>query len=371
MNLQTFLFPVASPSGLNLRDVRRFFSEGLLDSEAVFPWAVGLGIIVGLLCLAMLVNGIRQRRRPRVRQDVISDPKAIQALFGQALDQRANFELQFSPGRGGRRPALRCTALRMEGPMLVLDAVGLKTLSDRWQGRSMEVFFHLLTNSSPQFYAFKSSLSGIQETGDYCLIRILIPSQVEYRQKRSYLRIIPPEEYLLAAALWHSGNMPKDEHLQTLSAWPKPSLIFLPAKCHEFSVSDISASGARIHISKEYLPRNAAYLKATDRIVFMLDLWDPDKAKRYRFWLLCRVQNPVLDFELHGLDIGLQFLSWARPRETGDSSSLEWLRLSGTGEVETLGNWIMRRHLEIFRDTETDPYDSASPPAGAAPPPPR
>jgi hypothetical protein len=33
---------------------------------------------------------------------------------------------------------------------------------------------------------------------------------------------------------------------------------------------------------------------------------------------------------------------------------MEWLRLPSSNEVEPIGNWIMRRHLEIFRDLPPD-----------------
>ena len=52
-----------------------------------------------------------------------------------------------------------------------------------------------------------------------------------------------------------------------------------------------------------------------------------------------------------GMDIGAQFLAWAKPAESG-GSNLVWLKLASSGEVEPLGNWIMRRHLEFFRESE-------------------
>jgi hypothetical protein len=83
----------------------------------------------------------------------------------------------------------------------------------------------------------------------------------------------------------------------------------------------------------------------------MLDLWNPDKAQWLRFWVYCLMQSPVLDFETKGMDLGAQFMVWAKPAKNGDSALL-WLKLASSGEVKPLGNWIMRRHLEYFRERE-------------------
>lgn len=343
----------AAETGTSLRLVQRFFAEGL-DLGTAMPWAIGLGSIVIVLSAAILIINVLHRRRPYVPQDWITDPKEIRSVFERALDQRSKFELQFSPGQGGRRPALRCIAARVEGRFLVLEAIGLKTLSDRWVGREMDCFFQIVHRGNALHHAFKSSLESIRVINDYCFIRIFIPERLESRQKRSYLRIVPPDEYLLGAAIWHGEQMPPPKDHENLSAWPRPSLAYLPAVTRQIMVRDLSAGGARVHIPKDCLGNSAPHLTTGARILFMLDLWDPDKTKRMRCWMLCRVQNPVLDFETQGMDLGLQFLAWARPRETGEGGALEWLRLSRSGEIEALGNWIMRRHLELFRESEAD-----------------
>ena len=353
MDRSFFPFINAAESGTSLRQVQRFFMEGL-DLEAAMPWAIGLGAVIAVLSLAIVVVNIIHRRRPYIPQDWIIDPKEIRAVFERALDQRSKFELQFSPGQGGRRPALRCVAARVESTLLVLEAIGLKTLSDRWVGREMDCFFQIVHKGNSLHHAFSSSLESIRVINDYCFIRIFIPDRLESRQKRSYLRIVPPEEYLLGVALWHGTEMPPPEKYENLGTWPRPSLAYLPAVMRQIIMRDLSAGGARVHIPKDCLVESAAHLHTGAQIMFMLDMWDPDKMRRMRCWMVCRVQNPVLDFETQGMDIGLQFLSWARPRETGEGGALEWLRLSRSGEIEALGNWIMRRHLELFRESESD-----------------
>ncbi len=345
--------PKAEETGTSLRQVQRFFTEGL-TFDSIMPWAIGLGCVIAALSLALLVIAVIHRRRPYVPQDWITDSREIAALLEAALDQRAKFELRFSAGQGGRRPALRCVGARLEGRFLVLEALGLKKLSESWVGRQMDCFFQVTIKGNTQYHAFHSSLESIRSVNDYCFIRVAVPERIESRQKRSYLRIVPPEEFLLGAALWHSEALPPDSEYESLAAWPRPSLAFLPAVTSQIQVRDLSAGGARIYIPRDCLAETAPHVKATDRVMFMVDLWDPDRNRRMRCWTLCRVQNPMLDFQTQGLELGLQFLAWARPRESGEGGLLEWLRMARSGEIEPLGNWIMRRHLELFREAEQE-----------------
>ncbi len=75
--------------------------------------------------------------------------------------------------------------------------------------------------------------------------------------------------------------------------------------------------------------------------------------KLLRLWMHCRIQSVWFEHPSRDLYMGMQYMSWARPREGHTypgTYSLEWLRLSRRHEIEPIGNWIMRRHLELFRE---------------------
>jgi hypothetical protein len=94
-----------------------------------------------------------------------------------------------------------------------------------------------------------------------------------------------------------------------------------------------------------------------EQVILMLDLFNADQGRSMRLWLACRVQNLWREHATRDIQMGLQFLAWARPREAAEheeGGGIEWLRLSSANEVEELGNWIMRRHLELFRDSPAE-----------------
>lgn len=338
------------PDAASFWEIRRHFLERSLNMAAIQDILIVVGCVVGTLALVMLIIHFRPRK-PYIPEDWIIDPARIKENLNEALNQRAKFELQFAMEGDARRPALRCAAIDIDEGGFILEASGLSTLSPRWQGKPVDCFFMLRKQETYYFYAFASTIVHIKIIKDICLIKVAFPQRLETRQKRSYLRISPPEEYMLGAALWRGPDMPADTDRGDLALWPKPSRIWLPGTREDFSIRDISSGGMRIHIPRHILAEEMDLIHVSAQFMVMLDLWDPDKAQRLRFWLLCRMQSPVLDFETKGMDLGAQFLAWAKPAEAGGSALL-WLKLASSGEVEPLGNWIMRRHLEFFRETE-------------------
>ena len=110
----------------------------------------------------------------------------------------------------------------------------------------------------------------------------------------------------------------------------------------------------RVCIPHDVARSLSLHFSAVEHVFVILDLFDPENGKRLRWWMRCRVQSVWVDLPRRDIHLGLQFQSWAKPKESrGENitgSELEWLRLSTASEVEPIGNWIMRRHLEMFRE---------------------
>jgi hypothetical protein len=338
------------PGNASFLDIQRHFLERSLDMDALSTVLIGAGIVVGIILLVMLFLYLRPKEN-YVPQDWILEAAQIKELLSLTLTQRAKMELHFAVEGSSRRPALFCAPISIENSSLLLETSGLTTLSSKWLGWTVDCYFMLRKQESYSFYAFSAPIAEIQTRKDICYIKLPLPSRIESRQKRSYLRIVPPEEYLLGAAIWRGSDMPESLERNDLALWARPSRIWLPSVREEFTIRDISSGGIRLHLPRHILAEEMDYIHVSNQFIIMLDLWEPDKAQRLRLWLLCRMQSPVLDFETKGMNIGAQFLSWAKPAESG-GSNLAWLKLASSGEIEPLGNWIMRRHLEIFRESE-------------------
>lgn len=310
-------------------------------------------IVGGLLLLAALFalwRYYREHRRNLTPLGWIDSPKQVRQIISNAVRYRSTFELQF-PHRGvQRRPILRCSPGDLTSSGLVIDAEGIKNIARNWTDRPVNCYFKINVKGQHIYYAFNTRIKRVEiMPRGRCSLTLFMPDKLENRQKRAFLRIVPPREYMLGAALWMGRHMPKLEDLPHMQRWPKPALAMLPGKDRQqFEIADISAGGVRLIIPRKEMLVAGLELGVAEHLVLIMDLLNPDDRSRLRFWLHCRVQNFAAQYDTHNIETGLQFLAWACPNE--DQSGLEWHKLNRSLEVDILGNWIIRRHLELFRD---------------------
>ncbi|MDR2123835.1 MAG: hypothetical protein LBP38_02485 [Desulfovibrio sp.] len=339
---------------MTLTDIQHFFSLPPLNPEGIRVWLLTVGVsvlAVAVIFVIKLVVNYRTRLRPG---GFIDDEKTIRNILSAAFDQRAVFEVQVKTAGGQRRPTLSCAADHLGASAVSLELNGLKSLSEKWIGRDIAVFFRIKVNKEVVFYTFSSTITGIrQQPPGACYISLPLPKSLENKQKRAFLRIAPPPSCLLGSAIWHSTSMPTADRLHDISLWPTPSLLYIPGITEQFVIVDLSAGGARLGLSSSIMHELRLQFNAIEQLILMVDLLDPESGKRLRLWLHSRIQSVWVDHASRMTNLGLQCLSWARPREQaipGEPGSLEWLRVSLASDIEPLGKWIMRRHIELFRD---------------------
>ncbi len=343
---------------MTLSDIQQSFYSRAFDLQAVETWLLGLSIVVAAMVVYLIVRAIRSRRIRYFPHGSITDTRMIQQILRQAFDQRRPFEVQVQADSGQRRPTLRCSPEYMSQNSFTVEISGLKSLSEKWLGRSISVFFRILLDKEYTYYTFASRIESIHHPRQgICHITLPMPTSLENRQKRSFLRMAPPPEFLMGAALWHGDNLPTPEKLSDVTLWPRPQLLHIPDRMVQFQILDLSAGGIRLSVPSKTMRSLELQFNSLDPFMLMLDLFDPENSKRLRFWMQCRAQNVWVDHNSRDVHMGLQFQSWARPREGAEvtkQGGVEWLRLSSSHEVEPIGNWIMRRHLELFRDAPDD-----------------
>ncbi len=233
---------ISAPEYASFWEIQRHFLERTLNMEAAREVLVVVGAVVGLLLAIFLFLHFRPKK-PYIPQDWITDPLQVRNTLGVALSQRAKVELQFAAEGLTRRPALRCSLQDIGSDDLLVEASGLSSFSSRWEGRAVDCFFMLRKQESFSFYAFATTIKRVNVTESSCRIWLSFPEKIESRQKRSYLRITPPDEYMLGAAFWRGADMPEGSDRNDLALWNKPSRLWIPGMREDFSIRDIS-SGA-------------------------------------------------------------------------------------------------------------------------------
>ncbi|MDR1124754.1 MAG: hypothetical protein LBM64_01655 [Deltaproteobacteria bacterium] len=316
--------------------------------EVLLRGGLVAGAVLLLFCIFTIIRYFLSSRKAFVPAGWITLPRQVRALLNGALEQRSTLELQFNDSRNQRRPVLRCSLEEVGAGRVGIEAYGINNIVAGWIGREISCYFKLKIKDQSVYYTFDSTVESVEaRPRGVSALWLSFPTRMQNRQKRAFLRISPPMDYFLGAAVWFGRNLPADGNLGNIALWPKPSLTLLPGKERQFFIRDLSAGGVRLWVPRREKDARRHDFNLAEQMALLLDLFDPDNSRRLRYWLLCRVQNLITDFNDQSFDIGLQFLAWAAPKE--DGSSLEWLKLTREKEVAPLGNWIMHRHLEIFR----------------------
>lgn len=342
---------------MKFKEIQDNFFNRHFDFDAHATWVIGLAIACGIIILLLIIRWLLNRNRVYIPVDRVTNQSQIRDILEIAFDQRRLFEIQVSADNNTRRPTLRCSPEGFVKDGINLELNSIKQLSENWLGRPVSIYFRVKLNGDFIFYTFASTIKSIHvpKTG-ICVITVGLPQYLDNRQKRSFLRIQPPEEFVLGGALWYGQSMPEADRLNDLSLWPRPLLLSLPGKLEQFRFMDLSAGGARIVIPSATSRQYRLQFATISQVMLMLDLHDPEQNKRIRFWLLCRIQSVWMEHVSHDIQLGVQIIAWAKPKDppnefTHPGGALEWMKLSNVQDVEPLGNWIMRRHLELFRDT--------------------
>ena len=344
----TFAASPAAQAASNFTEVKEsFFSSGT-DQTTIMRLLFFAGILLLLFCILSVIRHIYNRREPFIPTGWITSAKVLQGLIDSAFRQRSSFDMQFADIKGQRRPTLRCSMRYQEKDRIGLEAQGVQKAARRWTGRKVTCYFKISIKEQPVYYTFTVPIADVEiRPMGTTIIWLDMPDKLQNRQKRAFLRITPPEEYMLGAALWHGRKMPTVEMLNDMQQWDKPNMALLPGKLRQFEIADISAGGLRLTVPRKEQMATGTEFNVSDRLILLVDFLDPESNRRIRFWLLCRVQNMANEYNLRNLEIGVRFQAWAQPGEGG--SSIEWFKLTKENEVAPLGNWIIRRHLELFR----------------------
>ncbi len=337
-----------APQGMTISEISDSFvkrSKAFTDSPEVL---IAICVLIGLLLLAMLFIYLQRRRMRYVPHGWILDPKVINSVLEMALDQRRTFELRLSSD--SNRPLLRCSPVNIKNGELELEAFGVNSVAQDWVNREVEVFFKIAFSGNFTYYAVVATIKDVRvATSELVILRLATFTKLENRQKRSFLRIMPSRDMLLGSGLWYN-NQPEGEILNDVSLWPKPDLVNLPYRLNQFTIQDISAGGMRIKIERAEIAGWERTFAQGEHLYAILTLRDPEETKPLRFCLRCRVQNITMDYVTQAFILGLQFIAWADVKE-GTATTLEWLSLSKNFEIGRIANWVIKRHLEMFRET--------------------
>ena len=329
---------------------RNFSASSFRNQDALFA-VYALSAIVVLLVVVIAFMWLRNRKNAKyVPHDWVLQPSHIASTLIAARDENEKFEVQFH-SKGEKRRSTSCSLTTVSDTALTMQCSGLKNLKSSWIGKEIDCYFQVRKfGSSSSFFMFTTPIIGVRGCTDgTAVLTLQAPNKLEQRQKRASLRISPPNQYIMGLAVWAVPDGLNPKGRLDIRQWGRPLLTFLPEKSFQLTLDDISAGGIKIRVPREEVRNSHLEFKIGDQLFTLLDLWDPDTGQRVRYWILCRVQNPFVDFVSHDAELGLQFVRTAHANQT-TPGELCWCADPATNGIDSIGNWVMRRHLELYRE---------------------
>lgn len=334
-----------------LQSVQGTFSLGFTE-ESIRTVAWTLAAVLVLAGLGILFNQLVVRRRLKfMPSNWIMRPADIRAVFDQALAQRSKIEMGFER-RDRARQTTTCVLADLAPERLVLEVSDFIEVNQGWIGRTFECFFRTQVSKTPgqmNFYNFKAEVVGVKKLADGTTrLTMTMPEHVVLQQKRVHMRLEPPRPYVPGLALWPQQLDDKARPIADVRAWGKPPLVMIPGKtCGALRLANLSAAGLRLEVSPAARKESGLELEIGHYLNLLLTLLDPETRAMRKFWLIARIQNRYEDFSSKELEVGLKIV--AVGERQGKSPEIAWRKAPEDG-LPDLENWVVRRHLEMFRE---------------------
>ncbi len=272
------------------------------------------------------------------------------AVLREAQAARASVEMNFLPEDMTRRP-VRCSFADVDREKLLLEITSAARISTSWIGREVSCFFRYTARDKKlRFFTFTSSIVGVKKQPNLLHNVILeTPKKLERNQKRAWIRLEPPSQYVLGVAMWPQLPKKKDHRAISLKQWGRPLLAYVPgSSTNPLILDNLSAGGLALLLLHSRIKDAWHGFFLSQKLYLLLELYDPDSSKRLRFWLETKVRNLLKNPETHDIKLGLEITAWGRLfKEEG--YKLKWTDTGGHG-VDQLAAWAMKRHLELYRE---------------------
>jgi hypothetical protein len=324
----------------------RFSPEGMflvLCFFALFGLAVGVGL------------SIKTKQAPSVdlaTSNWIIHHREIMALLQMAVSQRSKVRLSFH--RDDKRSRSTDAAfVELSDTGFILELSSVRNLNRAWIGKLVDCDFRVKEKKSDffNFYHFVSEIQDIRMSADQILdLHVAIPLRMEASQKRSSLRIDPPDRLIPVFRVWRplavtSGKATDLDY----ATWGEPNFEIVPASVVSAGeIVDISGGGLGLETEITALDDGPHKVSPTDDLYIRMDLAEPDEEGVLTIFALARVQIIRQEAKVAGRHrLGLRFVRQGLivdPKLT----RLRWQVVEEDG-IREVDDWVFARHLDIYR----------------------
>lgn len=329
-----------------------FKGYGLTAELKSFYVFLAVVIVVALLAGWQFNRWLIKRRGQELPPNWIVARNRVMGLLKTALDQRVKIDLLLEHN-SAQSKFIPCTILDASEHGVVLELTESVRLSQEWLGRQAEAYFKIKSDETqrPQFYEFTSEIAAIGASQHGNTVATMeFPQKIELRQKRSHLRIDPQSSAIRSFLLWPETRGADGRLEGEIAAWGHPILHHEYGRGSHVRIVNISGGGIRFEFHTASLQaRERPKFNLGDRFFVEVDLYEAEEEESIRLFAHAKVRNAFEDHASKRLEIGLEFLG--QGQKTLDRPDFVlWRALPDDMGVETIDNWVFKRHLEMHRE---------------------
>ena len=326
-----------------LQTVIETFGDPALSREGLGLVAISLGLAAALMGVYFLQRRYRARRALEP-VNWLTRPAHIRSVMDRALQARSPVELSFEDNQS-RRVTTQCTLLDLGEGEFFLEPPYKTGFTESMTGRTMRCFFGAPSDKSKVQKVFYTGVCPLLEVQDRGMgvkrLRMGAPVRLSVSQKREHLRLTPPSKFMGRVVLWSDSLGSRT----AFEAAAKGDRVRFP-RSPKVKLIDLSAGGMALEAVYENRRQRKEESPAVgDDCYLMFEVVKPGGLGVRPFFVSAR---PRQRLEL-GLtaQLRLKFTHHVYP-DPKKPDFLHWERLGSDGLVE-LDDWIVARHLELFR----------------------
>ncbi|EPR43800.1 hypothetical protein dsx2_0024 [Desulfovibrio sp. X2] len=312
----------------------------LADQSQIAVWLL---IVAALLVLAVILARRLRHGDQDLNPLLVNQPEGILDILRQAAVRKHRFEMRIRHGLLEDR-LLSTMVLDVTPDRMTVELPANVRPSKVLVGLTAEGYVTGKTQQGMSFYSFRTQILDVgHKAEDQGYVVLAVPAEMQLYSRRSALRTVVPDGYLLGVQAWTPGPMASGEPLEPATLG-KPLLSWRKGQGGSVRLLDLSGNGLRLG-NVPVPPGGRDMAEVSRHVVVCLDLTDPGSGDPARHWLACEVRNESPRREGYE-DVGLRIEGFAVDEGEG---RLVWQRLEGGSEVPVLGGWVFRYHLIAHR----------------------
>ncbi len=275
--------------------------------------------------------------KPEFKSTSVTATNEVLSLIKSGVEQRSQWQVDVFIG--SLRHSFLCTDSSIIDNKIILfyDFGGRRLYVE--EGMPATVYFQRNQPGAMHFYAFQGKVMHIFQDEDVrWVMEFAIPDRLELRQRRSSSRVEPSLASIKMLLLWEMPRVEKNSS-PPVTEWGEPLLKYVPFKDDQVRVSNISATGIRLRIMREDIPRTDPPFGEGRHyaLYFSIDS-NLSRTGEAGFWFIIKFNNHRFSNDMVFAEYGSPYVAVGEISK--EDGTMRWKVLSQGAFIEKMSKWI-------------------------------